>query len=146
MARILVADADECAGETVALCLARCGHEIIRAENGANAITAIMQRRPHLVVTEIMLPMRSGFDILSAIKGLGLIAQIPVMFVTANSTEREMDRALAEGVSDYVVKPFHMRELAMRANLALARRAAEQAEPMRPAASAQVRPGMVVAA
>ena len=47
-----------------------------------------------------------------------------VLFVTACSTEREMDRALAAGVSDYILKPFHPGELTMRANLALVRRAA----------------------
>lgn len=123
MARILVADADEYACETIAITLERCGHEVIRANNGVAAITAVTQHRPHLVMTEIMLPMRSGFQILSAINGLDLGASMPVMFVTACSTEREMDRAIAEGVSDFVVKPFHLRELALRASLALGRRA-----------------------
>ncbi len=106
------------------MCLERSGHEVVRAEHGDAVMTAIMQNAPHLVMTEIMLPMRSGFDILNALKGLGLAASIPVMFVTANASQREMDRALEEGVSDYVVKPFHLRELALRTSLALARREA----------------------
>lgn len=126
MARILVADADECSCEVIALCLERSGHEVIRVDNGSAAIRAITQRSPHLIMTEIMLPMRSGFEILSTIKGLGLHASIPVMFVTACTTEREMDRAMAEGVADFVVKPFHLRELSLRASLALARAAANQ--------------------
>lgn len=123
MARVLVADSDACARETVSMCLERWGHEVILAEDGTAAIAAIVRDRPQLVMTEIMLPMRSGFDILDAIKGFELAATVPVIFVTALSTERSMDRALAEGVSDYVVKPFHLHEIVMRANLALARRA-----------------------
>ncbi len=126
VARIVVADSDRYACESIALCLERHGHEVFRAETGAAAITAITQHAAHLVMTEIMLPMRSGFDILGAVKGLGLLASVPVLFVTANATERAMDQALAEGVSDFIVKPFHPRELALRANLALARRAADR--------------------
>jgi DNA-binding response OmpR family regulator len=124
VARILVADPDEYACETIALCLERSGHEVLRAEHGDAAMAVIMQKSPHLVLTEIMLPMRSGFEILSSLNGLGLAASIPVIFVTAAASQREMDRALAEGISDYVVKPFHLRELALRTNLALARREA----------------------
>ncbi|HSJ78561.1 MAG TPA: response regulator, partial [Erythrobacter sp.] len=118
---------DRYACETIALCLERHGHQIIRAHTGASAIAAITQCAPHLVMTEIMLPMRSGFDILGAVKGLGLLADVPVLFITANSSEREIERALAAGVVDYIVKPFHPRELALRANLALGRRAADRA-------------------
>lgn len=124
MALILVADSDAYACEMLAVCLERGGHQVICAEHGDAAMAAIMQQTPQLVMTEIMLPMRSGFDILGALKGLGLADSVPVMIVTASATQRDMDRAFAEGVSDYVVKPFHLREVALRANLALARRAA----------------------
>ena len=85
---------------------------------------AITRHAPQLVLTEIMLPMRSGFEIVGAVQGLGLMARMPVIFVTANASEREMDRALAAGISDYIVKPFHLRELALRVDLALGRREA----------------------
>jgi len=124
LARILIAEPDAFAGETIALCLERNGHEIIRADNGQDAIAAISGRAPHLILTELMLPMRSGFEVIGAVRNTGLSASIPVIFVTANASEREMDRALAAGVSDYVVKPFHLRELALRVDLALERRAA----------------------
>jgi len=83
-----------------------------------------MRHAPQLFLTEIMLPMRSGFELLDAVRGLGLMASMPVIFVTANASEREMDRALAAGISDYIVKPFHLRELALRVDLALGRREA----------------------
>lgn len=124
MARILLAEPDEYAGETIASCLERNGHEIIRKDNGEDAIAALTRQAPQLVLTEIMLPMRSGVEILGVVRALGLIASMPVIFVTANASEREMDRARAAGVSDYIVKPFHLRELAMRVDLALARREA----------------------
>lgn len=124
MARILVAEPDHFTCETIAMCLERSGHEVVRVEHGDAAMTAIIKHPPHLVMTEIMLPMRSGFEILSSLSGLSLAASIPVMLVTANASQREMDRALEEGASDYVVKPFHLRELGMRVNLALRRREA----------------------
>lgn len=133
MALILVADSDAYACEMVAVCLERSGHQVVCAEHGEAAMAAILQKSPQLVMTEIMLPMRSGFEILAALKGLGLGVSVPVMIVSASATQRDMDRAFAEGVSDYVVKPFHLRELALRANLALARREAALAAVGRPA-------------
>ena len=127
MALILVADSDAYACEMLAVCLERGGHQVICAQHGDAAMAAIMQQAPQLVMTEIMLPMRSGFDIVATLKGLGLAVSVPVMIVTASATQRDMDRAFAEGVSDYVVKPFHLREVALRANLALARREAAMA-------------------
>ena len=97
---------------------------------------AITRHAPQLVLTEIMLPMRSGFEILGAVRGLGLMASMPVIFITANASEREMDRALAAGISDYIVKPFHLRELALRVDLALGRR-----EAALPAAKAAAKAG-----
>jgi len=132
----LLAEPDEYAGETIASCLERNGHEIIRKDNGEQAIMAITRHAPQLVLTEIMLPMRSGFEILGAVRGLGLMASMPVIFVTANASEREMDRALAAGISDYIVKPFHLRELALRVDLALGRR-----EAALPAAKAAAKAG-----
>jgi len=130
LARILLAETDAFAGETIASCLERSGHEVVRTDNGEEAITAITAfsiGAPHLVLTEIMLPMRSGFEILGAVRSMDPLARMPVIFVTANASEREMDRALAAGVTDYIVKPFHLRELALRVDLALARRAAATA-------------------
>lgn len=101
-------------------------------DNGAAAIDAIMQRRPQLLLTEIMLPMRSGYDVLDAVDGLGLGPDLLVLFVTAQSCEREMDRALIAGVSDYILKPFYPGELATRVKLALRRLACDQAQSAKP--------------
>lgn len=146
MARILVADPDDYTCETIAMCLERCGHEVLRAEHGDAAMTAILQNAPHLVMCEIMLPMRSGFELLASLQGLGLAQSVPVMFVTANASQREMDRAIAEGVSDYVVKPFHLRELTTRVSLALTRRDALFAAEERPRPEPGRGPGLALVA
>lgn len=128
VARILIADPDEYSCETIAACLERSGHEVVQAAHGEAAMTALVRHPPQLVLCEIMLPMRSGFEILASLGALGLARSIPVILVTADASQRAMDRALAEGVADYVVKPFHLRELTMRVNLALARREAALAD------------------
>ena len=94
----MLAEPDGYAGETIASCLERNEHEIIRKDNGEDAIAAIARHAPQLVLTQIMLPMRSGFEILGAVAGVGPIASMPVIFVTANASEREVNRALAVGV------------------------------------------------
>ena len=146
MARILLAETDGLTCETIATCLERNGHEIIAKDNGQDAIAAITSHAPHLILTEIMLPMRSGFEIIGTVRTLGQMVSMPVIFVTANSSEREMDRALAAGVSDYIVKPFHLRELALRVDLALERRAAALTLIARSGIGLLRAPGMAVAA
>jgi DNA-binding response OmpR family regulator len=74
-----------------------------------------------------MLPMRSGYDILNAIARQPSGLRLPVIFLTARSTNTDMARALAAGVADYIVKPFVPSELAMRVNLALNRELDAQA-------------------
>ena len=91
------------------------------------AFAAITRHAPQRVLTEIMLPMRSGFEILGAVRALGVAARMPEIFVTANSSERKMDRARAAGISDDIVKPFHLRELALRIDLCPERQAAAKA-------------------
>ncbi|WP_157696443.1 response regulator transcription factor [Porphyrobacter sp. CACIAM 03H1] len=124
MARILLAEADDCASRIISVYVERRGHQVVCARDGEVAVREISRFRPDLVLSELILPMRSGFDILAAVQHLGLASSTPVIFVTAVASEQMIDRALGQGAIDYIVKPFNLRDLALSADLALAQRRA----------------------
>lgn len=127
VARILIADSDAIHREIAGICLERHSHHISVVTDGSAAIRRIERNPPDLILTDVMLPMRSGYDILNAIARQPCRLRLPVIFLTARSTNADMARALAAGVADYIVKPFVPSELAMRVNLALNRELDAQA-------------------
>jgi DNA-binding response OmpR family regulator len=96
------------------------GFEVRVSRDGIDAIQAACGWMPDLVLLDLMLPKRSGFDVLSAIRARG--AGMPVMVVSARGSEAEKVRALKAGADDYVVKPFGVMEVLARVH-ALLRRA-----------------------
>ncbi|MBW2695347.1 MAG: response regulator [Deltaproteobacteria bacterium] len=84
------------------------------AKNGREALEALRQRAPDLVLSDVMMPEMSGIELCRAIKGDEESRRIPVVLVTSKA-EREMKiEGLELGADDYVTKPFHPRELLAR--------------------------------
>ena len=96
------------------------GFEVRVSADGINAIRVASGWKPDLVLLDLMLPKRSGFDVLAAIRANG--GDMPVMVVSARGSEAEKVRALRAGADDYVVKPFGLMEVLARVH-ALLRRA-----------------------
>lgn len=72
--------------------------------------------RPDLIVLDLMLPKISGFDVLKALKETPAYADIPVIILSALSSEREIVKGLDMGANDYITKPFGLREFIARIN------------------------------
>lgn len=121
VARILIADSDPIHREAAGICLEQHGHRISVVADGSAVIRRIESDPPDLILTDVMLPMRSGYDILNAIARQPTKLRLPVIFLTVRSSNTDMARALTAGVADYIVKPFVPSELAMRIHLALNR-------------------------
>jgi signal transduction histidine kinase len=84
------------------------------ARDGREGLTAVRERAPDLVLTDVMMPGMSGTELCAAIKGDPELAGVPVVLVTSKA-EREMKiQGLEYGADDYVTKPFHPRELLAR--------------------------------
>ncbi len=113
MARILVVDDDELLVELVTFTLESHGHEVLTAEDGAEAIELATSEQPDVVVLDGMMPGADGLDVLRQLRqdaGLNL----PVIMLSARKQERDVVGGLAEGANDYLVKPFMPEELAVR--------------------------------
>jgi DNA-binding response OmpR family regulator len=95
------------------------GFEVRVSGDGVDAIQVASSWRPDLVLLDLMLPRRSGFDVLAALRARG--ADMPVMVVSARGSEAEKVRALRAGADDYVVKPFGLMEVLARVHALLRR-------------------------
>ena len=115
---ILVVDDDPTFVRLVSALLEREGHEVLRANDGESALSAIAQRRPDLIVLDIEMPGMSGFEVLSRLR---LNTRTPVIVVSGREAESERVLALDLGGDDYIVKPFLSGEFTARVRAALRR-------------------------
>ena len=98
-------------------------YQVISASNGAEALTLVQQRRPMLVLADIMMPVMTGHDLLREIRKNEALRQIPVILLTARAGTEAHVESLAAGADDYVSKPFHEEELLARIKTQLRTRA-----------------------
>lgn len=109
--RILVVEDNLTTAKTLTLFLQSAGYEVCCAENGNDAIAHFTQQSFDLVLLDIMLPGRDGF---SVCRELRRYSQIPVVMLTAKSSEDDIVFGLENGANDYVCKPFGAKELLAR--------------------------------
>jgi two-component system OmpR family response regulator len=119
MARILVVDDEPRIVEVVTAYLVREGHEVVTAADGEAALVAACSAPPDVIVLDVMLPGRSGFDVLRELRAGGSAAA--VVMLTARDDVIDRVAGLEIGADDYVTKPFEPRELVARVGAILRR-------------------------
>ncbi|MGX9882766.1 response regulator [Streptomyces sp. NPDC002276] len=117
-AHVLVAEDDEMQAELIRRSLLTEGHTATVVHDGAAAITAARELRPDLVVLDLMLPVIDGFGVCRVLRGED---DIPVLMLTARSTEDDVLLGLELGADDYMTKPYSPRELMARIRTVLRR-------------------------
>jgi DNA-binding response OmpR family regulator len=120
--RILLVEDDAKTRSMVELYLAREGYEVVSCADGEAALDAVAQHQPHLLVLDLMLPRLDGLEVARRLRAE---RDVPIIMVTARSTEDDKLTGLNVGADDYVTKPFSPRELMARIRAVL-RRAAEE--------------------
>lgn len=108
MKNILIIDDDIHIGNMLEEVLTKEGYGIYRAYSGTEALLVLSEKKPELILLDLMLPGLSGEDILPQIKG------IPVIIMSAKTDVDNKVNLLLEGAVDYVTKPFHTKELLAR--------------------------------
>lgn len=122
--RVLVVEDDKVLGDGLRAGLAQKGFAVDWAEDGAAAETALAAEEYAVVVLDLGLPKRSGFEVLAWLRRRG--DRLPVLILTARDTVTDRIAGLDAGADDYLVKPFDLGELAARLR-ALVRRASGSA-------------------
>jgi two-component system alkaline phosphatase synthesis response regulator PhoP len=126
--RVLIVDDDAKIVELVKLYLNRDGYGVITAYDGTTALKLARESHPDLIVLDIMLP---GIDGLEICRILRQESSVPIVLLTARTTEQDRILGLDMGADDYIIKPFSPKELAARVR-AVFRRTAADAQDMGP--------------
>jgi DNA-binding response OmpR family regulator len=112
--RILVAEDEDSIVASLEFLMRRCGFDTCVARDGEAALAALREFRPHLVILDIMLPLRSGFEICREIRADSVLRGTRVLMLTARGGLGEEARGLAAGADEYMTKPFSTHELVAR--------------------------------
>jgi DNA-binding response OmpR family regulator len=117
-ARILVVEDDFKQAELIRMYLEREGHSLAVVHDGRSAIEHARQKQPDLVVLDVMLPKVDGLDVCRILRAE---SAVPIVMLTARSTEDDLLLGLDLGADDYITKPYSPRELVARVRTVLRR-------------------------
>jgi two-component system alkaline phosphatase synthesis response regulator PhoP len=119
--RILVVDDDKQITRLVASYLEKAGLSVLTAHDGEQALRVIRHERPDLVVLDLMLPGRDGWEITRTLRADERLAAIPILMLTARVEDTDKILGLELGADDYLTKPFNPREVVARVRAILRR-------------------------
>ena len=128
MKRILVADDDKRLADLVRRYLENGGFSVTVAHDGRKALDIARGRQPDLVILDLMMPELDGWDVCRILRAE---SDVPIIMLTARSTEDDMLLGLDLGADDYITKPFSPREVVARVRTVLRRSGAGEGEPER---------------
>lgn len=121
MSYILFAEDDATLRMGLAATLESEGYEAHGCADGLEVLEEFRRRRPDLLLLDVMMPGKSGYDVCAEVRRSDTI--VPILFLTAKSSEADCVIGLGLGADDFIVKPFRIRELLARVSAALRRSA-----------------------
>lgn len=119
--RILVVDDDREIVRLLRASLEQARYQVLVAYDGESALHVLRRERPDLVVLDLMLPDRDGWDVTRVLRGDASLASTPIIMLTARIEYHDRIVGLEVGADDYVTKPFHPGELIARVRAVLRR-------------------------
>lgn len=119
--KILVVDDEEHISELISYNLTSSGYKVITANNGIDAIKLAIEEKPRLILLDLMIPGKDGYDVCKEVRGNSEIKNTPIIMLTAKSEELDKILGLELGADDYITKPFSVRELLARVKAVLRR-------------------------
>lgn len=106
MKKILVVDDEPHIQKLIALRLKVNRFQVFTAGNGVEGLEIAKREKPDLILLDIMMPKMNGYEFLQKLKTMPSVRIIPIIMFTAKASQEDVDRAIALGAIDYVIKPF----------------------------------------
>lgn len=128
MAKIYIVEDDINIREIERYALQNSGYDVEEFESGSELFARIGKKLPSLILLDIMLPDEDGLDILKKLRSSKKTANIPIILVTAKTSELDKVKGLDQGADDYITKPFGIMELISRVKALLRRTKKEEHE------------------
>jgi DNA-binding response OmpR family regulator len=111
MGRILIVDDDAYTLKVVGTFLTQLGHEVFQAEDGEEAVRMALQHRPDLIILDVMMPKKNGFQVLEELRRFRRTQQTPVLMLSGLNQQWDRDEARRRGAAGYLTKPLNRAEL-----------------------------------
>ncbi len=111
MKQILIVEDKPASRELLRTVLEQQGYEVVEAENGEEALGRLRECVPDLILMDLQMPARNGYDVLKEIRKDSRLNNLPVVAVTANAMPGDRDKALAAGFTGYIAKPVALARL-----------------------------------
>lgn len=108
---ILIADDEPNILISLEFLMKREGYNVKLARDGQEALDAIIEHRPHLVLLDVMMPKKSGFDVCQEVRAHDQVKDTCILMLTAKGRDTDVAKGLALGVNAYMTKPFATKEL-----------------------------------
>ncbi|MDB5844322.1 MAG: response regulator receiver domain protein [Polaromonas sp.] len=112
--KILVADDEPNIVISLEYLMKREGYTVLVARDGQEALDAIARDRPDLVLLDVMMPKKSGFEVCQAVRASEELRAIKILMLTAKGRDTDLAKGLALGADAYMTKPFSTRELVQK--------------------------------
>ena len=111
---VLVADDEPDLLRLVRFRLEREGYEVVTAADGQSALEQVLRERPDVCLLDVVMPRRSGWDVLRALRADERSRDLKVIMLTARATDADIQTGMSLGADDYITKPFTSQDLRAR--------------------------------
>ena len=118
--KVLIADDEPNIVISLEFLMKREGHDVSIARDGQQALEAIRRIRPDLVLLDVMMPFKTGYEVLQELRADESIARTKVLMLTAKGRDTDTAKGIALGANAYMTKPFSTKDLAERVRQLLA--------------------------
>lgn len=112
--KVLIADDEPNIVISLEYLMKREGYEVLVARDGQEAIDAILRERPQLVLLDVMMPVKTGFEVCQAVRATDSVKDTPILMLTAKGRETDVAKGLGVGATAYMTKPFSTRDMAQK--------------------------------
>jgi DNA-binding response OmpR family regulator len=112
--KILIADDEPNILISLEFLMKREGYEVVLARDGQEALDAIERERPALVLLDVMMPVKTGFDVCSEVRASETLRDTVILMLTAKGRDTDVAKGLALGANAYMTKPFSTKELVQK--------------------------------
>ena len=114
--KILIADDEPNIVTALEFLLQRNGYEVYIARNGEGALKLVEEHKPDLVLLDVMMPLKSGYEVCQLMRERADWSHIKIIMLTAKGRDVEMSKGLSLGADLYITKPFSTQELVAKIN------------------------------
>ncbi len=111
---VLVVDDEPNIVVSLEFLMKQAGYDVRVARNGDEALKAVAERAPDLILLDVMMPKRNGFDVCQTLRADPRWKDVRIIMLTAKGRDVEREKGLALGADDYITKPFSTREVMER--------------------------------